>query len=67
MLGFSCNFFVTTTHYVYPNFLNKGINLLRMQVLNYFDYPFGFVGACEDSIMVDDVATPSNTLLAPIE
>jgi hypothetical protein len=38
-----------------------------MQVPNCFDYPFGFVDTCEDSIMVDDVIMPSNPLIALVE
>jgi len=38
-----------------------------MQIPNCFDYPFGFVNASEDFVMVDDVVTPSNPLVAPIE
>ncbi len=42
MSRFSWSSIVTTTHYAYPNFLNKGIDPLQMQVPNYFGYPFGF-------------------------
>jgi hypothetical protein len=68
MLGFSCSSIVTITHYAYPNFLNKGINLLQMQIPNYFGCPFGFFYVGEDSIMVDDVvATPLNPPIAPVK
>jgi len=39
-----------------------------MQVPNYSDYLLGFfVDAGENSIMADDVVTPSNPLITPIE
>jgi hypothetical protein len=38
-----------------------------MQVPNCFGYPLVFVDACENLIMADDVATPSNPPVAPIE
>jgi hypothetical protein len=53
--------------YAYPNFLNKGIDPFRMQGQNYFDYPLVFVDTCEDLVMADDVATPSNLPVVPIE
>jgi hypothetical protein len=54
-------------HYAYPNFLNKGINPLQMQVPNCSDYLSIFVDACEDLIMADDVVVPSNPLVLPVE
>ncbi len=38
-----------------------------MQVPNCFSYLLVFVDANENLVMVDDVATPSNPLVAPIE
>jgi hypothetical protein len=38
-----------------------------MQVPNCFGYPSIFVNACENLIMADDVATPSNPPVAPVE
>jgi hypothetical protein len=38
-----------------------------MQVPNWFGYPSVFVDACEILVMVNDVATPSNPLIAPTE
>jgi hypothetical protein len=34
---------------------------------NYFDYPSIFVDAGEIFVMTDDVATPLNPLVAPVE
>ncbi len=34
---------------------------------NCFGYPSVFVDACESLIMVDDVTTPLNLLVAPVE
>jgi hypothetical protein len=67
MSRFSCSLAVTTAHYANPNFLNRNINLLRMQIPSYFDYPFVFVDACEDSIMANYVIMPSNPLIVLIE
>jgi hypothetical protein len=53
--------------YAYPNFLNKGNDPLRMQVPTCFDYLSVFVEAGENLVMADDVATPSNPPIAPIE
>jgi hypothetical protein len=36
-------------------------------VPNYFSYPSIFVDACESLVMVDDVITLSNLLVAPVE
>jgi hypothetical protein len=36
-------------------------------VPNCFGYPSVFVDACESLIMVDDVTTPLNLLVAPVE
>jgi hypothetical protein len=38
-----------------------------MQVLIWFDYLSVFVDASEILVMVDDVATPSNPPVAPVE
>jgi hypothetical protein len=38
-----------------------------MQMRNCFDCLSIFVDACENLVMVDDVATPSNPLVAPIK
>jgi hypothetical protein len=67
MSGFSCGFVIIVAHYAYPNFLNKNINLFRMLVPNYYDYLFGFVDACKDSIMVDDDVMPSNPPVVRVE
>jgi hypothetical protein len=53
--------------YAYSNFLNKGNNPFRMQVLNCFGYLSIFVDACENFVMADDVATPLNPLVALVE
>jgi hypothetical protein len=67
MFGFSQSSTVTGTPYAYPNLLNKSNDPLRMQVPNYFGYPLIFVDASENLIMADDVVTPSNPPIAPIE
>ncbi len=36
-------------------------------MLIWFDYPSVFVDASENVVMSDDVVTPSNPLVAPIE
>jgi hypothetical protein len=38
-----------------------------MQVLIWFGYHLIFVDASESLVMADDVATPSNLLVAPVE
>jgi hypothetical protein len=38
-----------------------------MQVLIWFGYPLVFVDASENVVMSDDVVTPSNPPVAPIE
>jgi hypothetical protein len=38
-----------------------------MQVLNWFGYPSIFVDVGEILVMADDVATPSNPPVAPVE
>jgi hypothetical protein len=38
-----------------------------MQVPNCFDYPSIFVDADESLVMADDVVTPSNPPIAPVE
>ncbi len=39
-----------------------------MQIPKCFDYPFDFfVDVGEDSIMMDDVATPLNLLVVPVK
>jgi len=67
MFGFSRSFAITTMPHAYPNFLNKGNDPFQMQVPNYFGYLSIFVDAGENLVMVDDVATPSNPRVAPIE
>jgi hypothetical protein len=67
MSGFSRSSAVTATPYAYPNFLNKGNNPLQMQVPNCFNYPSFFVDASENLVMADDVTTPLNPLIAPVE
>ncbi len=67
MFGFSRSFAFTTTPYAYPNFLNKGNNSLRMQVLNCFEYRLVFVDVGENVVMANDVATPSNPLVALVK
>jgi hypothetical protein len=63
MSGFSCSFVVTITHYAYPNFLSKGINVLECKYQITPATHLVFVDASEDSIMADDVTTPSNLLI----
>jgi len=53
--------------HAYSNFLNKGNDPLRMQVPNCFDYPSIFIDEGENLIMVNDVATPLNPPVAPVE
>jgi hypothetical protein len=36
-------------------------------VLNWFDYLSNFVDVGENLVMVDDVATPSNSPVTPVE
>ncbi len=67
MSEFSRSSVVTATPYAYPNFLNKGNDPLQMQVPNCFSYPLVFVDVSEILIMADDVATPSNPSVAPVE
>jgi hypothetical protein len=67
MSKFSRSSTIIATLHAYPNFLNKGNDPLRMQVPNCFDYPSIFIDAGENLIMADDVATPSNPPVAPIE
>jgi hypothetical protein len=67
MFGFSRSFAITTMSYTYPNFLNKGNDPLRMQVSNCFGYLSIFVDVGENLIMANDVATPSNRPVAPVE
>jgi hypothetical protein len=67
MSGFSQSSAVIATPYTYPNFLNKDNDPFRMQMLNYFDYPSIFVDVGENLVMVDDVDTPLNPLVAPVE
>ncbi len=38
-----------------------------MEGKNYFDYLLVFVDTCEDLVMADDVATPSNLPIVPVE
>jgi hypothetical protein len=38
-----------------------------MHVLIWFGYPLVYVDAGEILVMADDVATPSNPLIAPVE
>jgi hypothetical protein len=67
MFGFSQKISVTTTPHAYPNFLNKNNNPFRMQMPNCFGYLSIFVDVGENLAMVDDVTTPSNSLVAPIK
>jgi hypothetical protein len=67
MFGFSQKNSVTTTPHAYPNFLNKNNNPFRMQMPNCFGYLSIFVDVGENLAMVDDVTTPSNSLVAPIK
>jgi hypothetical protein len=53
--------------HAYPNFLNKGNNPLRMQVLNCFSYLSVFIDVGENLVIVNDVATPSNLRITLIE
>jgi hypothetical protein len=67
MFGFSQSSTVTATPHAYHNFLNKGNNPFLMQMPNCSSYPSIFVNACENLVMVDDVVTPLNPPIAPIE
>jgi len=67
MSSFSKNSIVTTTHYAYPNFLNKCINIFKCKYEIVSFNLLVFVDANEDSIMVDDVVMPLNFPIAPIE
>jgi hypothetical protein len=53
--------------YAYPNFLNKGNDPLQMQVPNCFGYHSIFVDAGENLVMANDVVTPLNPPVAPVE
>jgi len=63
MFGFSRSSAVITTPHAYLNFLNESNDPLRMQLPN----PSIFVDASENLVIADDVVTPSNPLVAPIE
>jgi hypothetical protein len=60
-------FAIIATPYTYPNFLNKGNDPLRMQVLNYFGYLSIFIDVSENLVMADDVATPLNPSIPLVE
>jgi hypothetical protein len=67
MSGFSRSFTVTTTPSTYPNFLNKGKTTFECKCqISSATFRF-FVDASENLVMADDVATPSNPPIAPIE
>jgi hypothetical protein len=67
MFEFSRSFIVIATLCAYLNFLKKSNNPFQMQMPNYFDYLSIFVDACENLVMVDDVATPLNPPVALVE
>jgi hypothetical protein len=67
MFKFSRSSAVIAMPHAYPNFLNKGNDPLQMQMPNCFDYPLVFVDVGENLVMVNDVVTPSNSPVAPIE
>jgi hypothetical protein len=67
MFGFSRSFAITTMPHAYPNFLNKVNDSVQMQMPNCSGYLSIFVDAGENLIMADDVVTPSNPPVAPIE
>ncbi len=60
MFEFSRSSAVIATLHAYTNFLNKGNDPLWMQMPDCSSYPSVFVDACENLVMADDVATPSN-------
>jgi hypothetical protein len=67
MFDFSRNFAVTTTPSAYPNFLNKGKTPFECKCqIGSATFRF-FIDAGENLVMVDDVATPSNPPVAPVE
>jgi hypothetical protein len=67
MSSFLRNSIVTITHYAYPNFSNKRINIFECKYEIISFNLLVFVDANEDSIMVDDVVMPLNSPIAPIE
>jgi hypothetical protein len=67
MSRFSQSSTVIATPHTYPNFLNKGNNARQMKMPNCFSYPSVFVDACENLVMANDVATPSNPPVALIK
>jgi hypothetical protein len=67
MFEFSQSSTVTATLHAYLNFLNKGNDPFRMQMPNYSSYLSIFIDVGENLVMVNDVATPSNLPVAPIE
>jgi hypothetical protein len=67
MFGFSRNFAITTTPSAYPNFLNKGKTPFKCKCqIGSATFRF-FIDACENLFMADDVTTPSNPPVTPIE
>jgi hypothetical protein len=67
MSGFSRSSAIITMLFAYLNFLNKGNNPFQLQVPNYFGYLSIFVDVNENLVMADDIATPLNPSIAPIE
>jgi hypothetical protein len=67
MSGFSQNSTVITTPSAYPNFLNKGKTPFECKCqISSATFRF-FVNANENLIMVNDVDTPSNPPITPVE
>ncbi len=68
MFKFSRGFAVTPTPYAYPNLLNKKASTLSECKYHIVSTSLlVFVDACENLVMVDDVATPSNLLGSLVE
>jgi hypothetical protein len=68
MSGFSQNSTVTTTPSAYLNFLNKDKTPFECKCqIGSSTFRFFFVNEGENLVMADDVATPSNLPVAPLE
>jgi hypothetical protein len=67
MSGYSRNFAVTTTPSAYLNFLNKSKTPFECKCqIGLVIFRF-FIDAGENLVMADDVATPSNPPVTPVE
>jgi hypothetical protein len=68
MFEFSRGFVVTPTPYAYPNLLNKKASTPFERKYHIVSTTrLVFVDACENLVMADDVATPSNPPVSLVE